>query len=89
MISHEGNRVVELKEKPVQSYFCNAGIYALSSDILELIPKDTFWNMTDLIDQCLLRSDAVSVFPVHEYWSDIGTPSDLERARQNAKKLDL
>ncbi len=89
VISYEGNKVVELKEKPVESYFCNAGIYALSSDILELIPKDTFWDMTDLIDQCLLRSDVVSVFPVHEYWSDIGTPSDLERARQSAKKLDL
>jgi NDP-sugar pyrophosphorylase family protein len=89
VISHEGNKVLELKEKPIQSYFCNAGIYALSSDILKYIPKDTFFNMTDLIDKCLSSSDIVSVFPVHEYWSDIGTASDLEKARKKAKKLDL
>ena len=45
------------------------------------IPKDTFLNMTDFIEQCLVDKDAVSVFPVHEYWTDIGTPYDLEKAR--------
>ena len=89
MISHKGSKVIELREKPLENYFCNAGIYALSSDILSLIPKDTFWNMTDLINKCLEREDFVSVFPLHEYWSDVGTPSDLDKARVNAKNLNL
>jgi NDP-sugar pyrophosphorylase family protein len=37
--------------------------------------------MTDIIDSCLVRGMPVAVFPVHEYWSDIGTPDDLEKAR--------
>jgi len=89
VINHKEGEVLELKEKPVESYFCNAGIYALSSDILQSIPKDTRWDMTDLIGQLLSDEGAVSVFPVHEYWSDIGTPSDLEEARRNAKELGL
>jgi NDP-sugar pyrophosphorylase family protein len=37
--------------------------------------------MTDLIEVCFAQNRRVAVFPVHEYWSDIGTPADLERAR--------
>jgi dTDP-glucose pyrophosphorylase len=81
VIQHDGARVTALQEKPSQRFFCNAGMYALSVDALKKIPADTFWNMTDLIDQCLADGDNVSVFPVHEYWSDIGTPADLEKAR--------
>lgn len=82
VIQSDGVEVTALKEKPSQRFFCNAGMYAISSEVLKKIPVDTFWNMTDLIEKCLSDGDAVSVFPVHEYWSDIGTPADLERARE-------
>ena len=49
---------------------------------LQKVPTETFWNMTDLIDQCLGDKDNVSVFPVHEYWTDIGTADDLAKARK-------
>jgi len=84
VIQCDGPRVIRLQEKPSQSFFCNAGIYAISVDILKKIPADAFWNMTDLIEQCLAEGESVSVFPVHEYWTDIGTPADLERARNDS-----
>ncbi len=37
--------------------------------------------MTDLIYTCLEKKMQVAAFPIHEYWSDIGTPDDLEKAR--------
>ena len=83
VIQYEGSQVIALQEKPSQHFFCNAGMYALSGEVVKKIPKDTFWNMTDLIDLCLAEGAMVSVFPVHEYWSDIGTPSDLEKARED------
>lgn len=82
VIDYEGTDVKGLLEKPSQKFFCNAGIYALSVEALAKIPQDTFWNMTDLIEKCLMDEDKVSVFPVHEYWSDIGTPADLDKARE-------
>ena len=78
VIDFQGTEVKALLEKPSQTFFCNAGIYALSVDALRHIPADTFWNMTDLIDKCLLNKYKVTVFPVHEYWTDIGTPEDLQ-----------
>ena len=37
--------------------------------------------MTDVIDQCIVDGLNVSVFPLHEYWADIGTEQDLHAAR--------
>ena len=82
VIGYEGSEVKELLEKPSQRFFCNAGIYALSPDVIAQVPRNSFFNMTDLIDKFLERGLPVSVFPVYEYWSDIGTPGDLERARK-------
>jgi len=82
VISNEGVLVKELLEKPSQHFFCNAGIYALSPEIISKVPQNSFYNMTELIDRCLEQKLMVTVFPVHEYWSDIGTPTDLARARE-------
>lgn len=82
VISCEGVAVKELLEKPSQHFFCNAGIYALSPDVIAQVPQNSFFHMTDLVEQCLGRSLPVTVFPVHEYWSDIGTPGGLARARE-------
>ena len=76
----DGPFVAGLQEKPSQRFLCNAGIYAVAPQALELLPPDHY-NMTDLIDACLEAGQPVAVFPVHEYWSDIGTPDDLEKAR--------
>jgi NDP-sugar pyrophosphorylase family protein len=56
-------------------------VYAVSPDALALLAPSKYCNMTDLIDTCLAAKRRVAVFPVHEYWSDIGTADDLEKAR--------
>jgi len=81
VIHNDGPYVTGLAEKPSQRFLCNAGIYVVSPQALELVPSGRPFNMTDLIDACLAQRRAVAVFPVHEYWSDIGTPADLDRAR--------
>jgi len=81
VIHNEGPYVTKLAEKPSQRFLCNAGIYVLSPSALGLVPRDRTFNMTDLIEACLRECRSVAVFPVHEYWSDIGTPADLDRAR--------
>ncbi len=80
VVRTDGARAIALDEKPSQHFLCNAGIYALSPKGISMIPKDTFFNMTDLIDLCLKNSKDVIVFPVHEYWSDIGTQHEYDKA---------
>jgi dTDP-glucose pyrophosphorylase len=82
VIYNEAERVKKLVEKPSQNYLCNAGIYLVSPSILQIIPKGEYFNMTDLVDLCLAQSRLVSVFPIHEYWSDVGTTEDLDKARE-------
>jgi dTDP-glucose pyrophosphorylase len=82
VIRAEGPYVKALMEKPSQRFLCNAGMYAVSPEALDLLPTGRFCNMTDLIETALDKGQSVAVFPVHEYWSDIGTPADLEQARQ-------
>ena len=81
VIHNEGPYVTGLVEKPSQRFLCNAGVYVVSPPALDLVPHGKHFNMTDLIDACLLTSRQVAIFPVHEYWSDIGTSADLDRAR--------
>ena len=81
IVECDGARLISLTEKPSQRFLCNTGIYALSPAILSMIPYLVQYNMTDLIASCLSEGKPVSVFPIHEFWSDIGTPSDLAKAR--------
>lgn len=83
VIRSDKSRIIGLEEKPSQRFLCNAGIYVLSPHLLSMIPSDTFFNMTDLIEECLVIGKRVVVFPVYEYWSDIGTYADLERVRKD------
>jgi dTDP-glucose pyrophosphorylase len=81
VLQAEGAFVTGLTEKPSQRFLCNAGIYAVSPRLLSLLHESAFQDITDLIQRCLEQGVPVAVFPVHEYWSDVGTPDDLDRAR--------
>lgn len=81
VLSTKGAFVTNVIEKPSQRFLCNAGVYALSPQVLDYLPNEVAFDMTDLIKEVLTRRYPVAVFPMHEYWSDIGTPADLERVQ--------
>ena len=89
VIKVSGQFISELVEKPSENFLCNAGIYAISPEVLNLIPDSQYLNMTDFVDICLEKKIPVAVFPIHEYWSDIGTIDDLENARDYFKKTEI
>lgn len=82
VVEQESTKLKSIIEKPSKRYLCNAGIYALSGKVLQRIPNDRIYNMTDLINECLIDKVEISIFPVHEFWSDIGTPDDLKEVRR-------
>ncbi|HTH15875.1 MAG TPA: nucleotidyltransferase family protein [Magnetospirillum sp.] len=81
VVDLDGTRVTGMREKPVFSYYFNTGIYVVEPAMLETVPPETTWNMTDLVDGALAKGDRVGAFPVHEFWIDIGTPDQYERAQ--------
>lgn len=83
----EGDRVVALREKPLHSFFVNAGLYVLEPDVVDLIPSGVSYNMTDLIERLLGEERSVGGFPVHEYWLDIGEHAQYEQANGDYKQI--
>jgi len=66
-----------LIEKPELTFKINSGMYILEPHLIEEIPKNRFFHITDLIDQILKRKGQIGVFPVSEgSWKDIGTWKD-------------
>lgn len=81
VLNTEGTTLVSMAEKPVQNFLVNAGIYALSPLVFDHLTADEPLDMPDLIDRVKNAGHKVSVFPVREYWLDIGRIEDLGRAR--------
>ena len=76
----DGDRITELNEKPTHRYFVNAGIYTLSPECLDIIPKDTYFDMTTLFQELLNQNKTVNSFHINEYWLDIGRTDDFQKA---------
>ena len=85
VVECEDHRVCHLKEKPSLSFFVNAGIYMLEPRVIQHIPNDQHYDMTDLIERLIQRGGSVISFPIVEYWLDIGEPSDYARAQEDVR----
>ena len=81
------NEVITIVEKPVFSFFVNAGIYVLDPSIVSLIKKNKLKDMPDLLNDIKDKGKNVSAFPIHEYWLDMGGISDFEKAQLDYKTL--
>lgn len=75
-------KLTALEEKPVTKLFVNAGIYVLNTKAINMIPKNEYYDMTDLFTALLKEKQKPAVFPVHEYWMDIGRISEYKKAEE-------
>ncbi|MFA0471727.1 nucleotidyltransferase family protein [Vibrio sp. 10N.222.51.E8] len=89
VISGEGNKIVEMTEKPVQRFFVNAGIYVVSPSIISSVPKNHRVDMPTLLENRISEGNDVLMFPLHEYWLDIGKMDDFKQAQIDIKTLGL
>jgi dTDP-glucose pyrophosphorylase len=87
VIQIEKGRIKSIDEKPINKFFVNAGIYVLEPAILQCIPQNTFFDMPELFEQMLENQEETSVFPIREYWLDIGQTEDLNRANGEFEKI--
>ena len=83
----EGKNIKGLREKPTYNYFANGGIYLVKRKLFDLIPVNTFFNATDLIELLIAKNFKVVRFPLIGYWIDIGKPEDYKRAQDFAKHI--
>ncbi|MEN6318278.1 MAG: nucleotidyltransferase family protein [Syntrophaceae bacterium] len=80
VVKTDQQRLASIDEKPVQHFFVNAGIYVLEPEVLDLIPAELPFDMTTLFEKLIAEKHETVVFPIREYWMDIGRLEDFERA---------
>jgi len=69
----ENGQLLELKEKPELTFKINSGMYILGPHLLDEIPDNQFFHITQLIENVKKRNGNIGVFPVSEKsWKDIG-----------------
>lgn len=81
------DNITGLTEKPTYNYYANAGIYLIKREMLDLIPADTFFNATDLIELLISQKKRVVRFPIHGYWIDIGNKDEYAKAQDIVRHL--
>lgn len=82
--------VRSLKEKPRYTFYSNAGIYLMKKELLNLVPKNTFFNITDLMEMIIADpAKKLITYPLMGYWLDIGKHEDFKKAQEDIKHLQL
>ena len=87
VVEVSGQQVTSLKEKPIQKFFVNAGIYTIDKNLITNYRTSTAIDMPDLINDQLEQSNLVNVFPIHEYWLDVGLMEQYKQAQIDVSRL--
>lgn len=80
VVNFESQRLLSVDEKPRQKMFVNAGIYVFDPVVLDGIEIEKRLDMNELFDGLIKQGAPVSIFPIREYWLDIGHMEDFEAA---------
>ena len=84
-----GNKITNMIEKPIQRYFVNAGIYVLSPNIIKSVSVNFNIDMPTLLEEHRIENDNILMFPIYEYWLDIGRMDEFNRAQNDIHILGL
>lgn len=77
-----------VKEKPILKYHIAAGVYVLNPSLLEYLPKDTFYDIPDLVRNLCSLKKSVGSYIIKGDWIDIGREEDYERASLEVMKWE-
>lgn len=85
VITSEGIQIKSMIEKPVHRFFVNAGIYILDPMLVKSVEPGTRIDMPTLLERQIDQGNSVNMFPIHEYWLDIGRMDDFHKAQTEAQ----
>tara|TARA_B100000212_G_scaffold341090_1_gene323281 strand:+ start:4140 stop:5204 length:1065 start_codon:yes stop_codon:yes gene_type:complete len=89
VINTNGIKANSLTEKPIKRYFINAGIYIINPDVIKKIEHDEIIDMPTLLERVIADDDNVLVYPIYDYWLDVGQHNDFEKAKRDILNYDI
>ncbi len=84
----ENGTIDSMEEKPKLSYFVNTGFYIINQEIVQKIPKNQFFHMTDLADLLMKEGEKVGMYPISEdSFLDMGEFEEMHRMEEKLEKI--
>lgn len=84
----EGGNILGVQEKPVFNYFANAGIYLIKRKLINDIPKEIYYDATDLLTNLINKKKKVIRYPITGFWLDIGNIDEYKKAKELVKHVN-
>ena len=84
-VLHSGDNgtLLSMEEKPKLSYFINTGMYVINPETIELIPDDTMYHMTHLVETVMKNGGKVGTYPISEdSFLDMGEFDEMRRMEE-------
>lgn len=84
-VIHSGKdgELESMVEKPTMSYLINTGMYIINPDMISLIPENTMFHMTNLVEKAMKLGYKVGMYPVSEdSFLDMGEFSEMKRMEE-------
>ena len=79
--------VESITEKPKNIFNISSGIYVIkNTKNLNLIPKNKFYNMPDLISEYLSKNLKVGAYKIKKYWIGIENVENLQKVEKKLIK---
>lgn len=79
--------VTALEEKPIVNYIVSGGVYILNYEVINNIPEDKYFDITQLIQILINKRARVGSFSITDYWMDIGRMEDYYRANKDIENI--
>ena len=80
----KNNEFDKISEKPLLTKFILSGVYCINKEIFKYV-GDKKLDMPDLIEKTKKIGKKIGVFPIYEYWKDVGSLKDYVSANKENK----
>lgn len=78
-----GGRIEGIEEKPKHSYFINTGMYVINPTVIDYVPENKKYHMTDLVDTVIKNKGIVGSYPISEdSFLDMGEFGEMKRMEE-------
>ncbi len=89
VVQANGLELSKFEEKPCFKNFVNAGVYVINPKLISLLPENGKTDMPWLLESAQKQNHRVTVYPIHEYWIDVGRPESFIQANEEWRNKRL
>lgn len=84
----DNGELLTMEEKPKMSYFVNTGMYVVNPGVINEIPDDELFHMTNLIEKVMNNGGKVGTYPISEdSFLDMGEFDEMKRMEQKINTI--